>query len=129
MVFSFLFLVSVFAPLIANDKPILASYKGELLYPLFKDYPESMFGGFLAKTDFRDQLNQDEINANGWMIWPPIRYSYNTVNRELPMPAPSRPAILLDRETACAKYPLKAEDPQCVFGNLNWLGTMTRAAT
>ena len=53
-----------------------------------------MFGGFLAKTDFRDQVNQDEINANGWMIWPPIRYSYNTVNRELPMPAPSRPAYL-----------------------------------
>ena len=123
MIFSVLFLMSVFAPLIANDRPILASYKGELLYPLIKDYPESMFGGFLANTDFRDQVNQDEINANGWMIWPPIRYSYNTVNRELPMPAPSRPAIALDRDFACAKYPLKAEDPQCVFGNLNWLGT------
>jgi microcin C transport system permease protein len=122
-IFSVLFLISLFAPMIANDKPILASYKGELLYPLFKDYPEEMFGGFLAKTDFRDSVNQDEINANGWMIWPPIRYSYNTVNRELPMPAPSRPAILLDRETACAKYPLKAEDPQCIFGNINWLGT------
>jgi microcin C transport system permease protein len=121
--FLVLFFVSVFAPLIANDKPILASYKGELLYPLFKDYPEEMFGGFLAKTDFRDPVNQDEIAANGWMIWPPIRYSYNTVNRELPSSAPSRPGFLLDREIACGKYPLKVEDPQCHFGNINWLGT------
>jgi microcin C transport system permease protein len=122
-IFMLLFVLSIFAPLIANDRPILASYKGELLYPLFKDYPETMFGGFLANTDFRDAVNQDEINANGWMVWPPIRYSYNTVNRELPMPAPSRPAYLLDRDTACAKYPLKADDPQCRFGNMNWLGT------
>ncbi len=123
VLFTLLFLFSVFAPLIANDRPILASYKGEMLYPLWRDYPEEMFGGFLAKTDFRDMTNQDEISANGWMIWPPIRYSFNTVNRELPMPAPSRPAYLLDRDTACSKYPLKAEDPQCLWGNMNWLGT------
>jgi microcin C transport system permease protein len=123
VVFTLLFVFSVFAPLIANDRPILASYKGEMLYPLWRDYPEEMFGGFLAKTDFRDIANQDEINANGWMIWPPIRYSFNTVNRELPKPAPSRPAYLLDRDVACAKYPLKSEDPQCIWGNMNWLGT------
>jgi microcin C transport system permease protein len=127
LVFAVLFGVSIFAPLIANDRPILASYKGELLYPLFKDYPETMFGGFLANTEWRDPVNQDEINANGWMIWPPIRYSYNTANREVPMPAPSRPAIFLDREVACAKYPLKAEDPQCIFGNINWFGTDRQA--
>lgn len=123
ILFTLLFMFSVFAPLIANDKPILASYKGELLYPLWRDYPEELFGGFLAKTDFRDIANQDEINANGWMIWPLIRYSFNTVNRELPMPAPSRPAYLLDRDAACSKYPFKAEDPQCIWGNMNWLGT------
>jgi microcin C transport system permease protein len=118
-----LFVLSLLAPLLANDRPLLASYKGELLFPLIKDYPEEMFGGFLANTDFRDTVNQDEINANGWMIWPPIRYSYNTVNRELPMPAPSRPAYLLDRDVACGKFPLKADDPQCIWGNMNWLGT------
>ncbi len=123
VIFTTLFVLSVLAPLIANDRPILASYKGELLYPLFRDYPESMFGGFLANTDYRDTVNQDEINANGWMIWPPIRYSYNTVNREIPAPAPSRPAFRMDRETTCIKYQLKAEDPQCIFGNMNWLGT------
>ena len=57
------------------------------------------------------------------MIWPPIRYSYNTVNNELPMPAPSPPAFQLTREQACAKYPQGVNDPDCAFGNLNWLGT------
>jgi microcin C transport system permease protein len=123
ILFMLLFALSVLAPVIANDRPILASYKGELLYPLFKDYPETMFGGFLANTDFRDAVNQDEINANGWMLWPPIRYSYNTVNREIPAPAPSRPAFRMDREAACVKFPLKSEDPQCIWGNMNWLGT------
>jgi microcin C transport system permease protein len=123
VLFWILFAVSLLAPMVANDRPILASYKGEFLYPLFKDYPEEMFGGFLAKTDFRDLANQDEINANGWMIWPPIRYSYDTVNREIPTPAPSRPAFLLERDVACKKYAQGTADPQCVFGNLNWLGT------
>lgn len=122
-IFAVLFLISVFAPFIANDQPILVSYKGELLYPTFVDYPESKFGGFLARTDFRDPVNQEEIQANGWMIWPPIRYSYNTVNNEIPSPAPSPPAFQLTREQACAKYPQGAADPNCVFGNMNWLGT------
>jgi microcin C transport system permease protein len=122
-IFTLLFVISLFAPLLANDRPILASYKGELLYPLFVDYPESKFGGFLANTNYRDSVNADEINANGWMIWPPIRYSYNTVNLELPEPAPSRPAFRLTREQACAKFPQGAADTQCIFGNLNWLGT------
>jgi microcin C transport system permease protein len=122
-IFMVLGLISVFAPFIANDRPILVSYKGELLYPTFMDYPESKFGGFLARTDFRDPVNQEEIQANGWMIWPLIRYSYNTVNNELPRPAPSPPALRLTREEACARYPAGTEDPNCNFGNLNWLGT------
>ncbi len=122
-IFLVLFLISVFAPLLANDRPILVSYKGEWLYPTINDYPESKFGGFLARTDFRDPVNQEEIEANGWILWPPIRYSYNTVNNELPRPAPSPPAFSLTREEACAKYPQGAADPNCNFGNLNWLGT------
>jgi microcin C transport system permease protein len=122
-IFSILFVLSLFAEFIANDRPIIASYKGETLYPIFKDYPEEKFGGFLAKTNFRDPVNQDEIMANGWMVWPPIRYSYNTTNNELPSPAPSRPAYQLSAGDACAKYPLKAEDPNCNSGNMNWLGT------
>ena len=75
---------TLFAEFIANDRPIVVSYKGEILFPVFVDYPETKFGGFLATTDYRDPFIQDEINANGWMIWPPIRYSYRTVNNELP---------------------------------------------
>ena len=71
-IFMLLFGISLLGPLICNDRPLLASYKGEFLYPLLVDYPESKFGGFLANTDFRDSVNQDEINANGWMVWPPI---------------------------------------------------------
>ena len=122
-IFLVLFLISLFAPFLANDRPVLASYKGELLFPTFVDYPEAKFGGFLAKTDFRDPVNQDEINANGWMIWPPIRYSYNTVNKELPSPAPSPPAFKLTHGQACARYPSGVADPNCIPGNLNWLGT------
>jgi microcin C transport system permease protein len=122
-VFLALFLFSLFAEFLANDRPIIASYKGEILLPVFNDYPEEKFGGFLATTDFRDPFIQDEVNANGWMIWPPIRYHYRTVNNELPMPAPSRPAFLLDTEMACAKYPQGAGDLNCTFGNMNWFGT------
>jgi microcin C transport system permease protein len=122
-IFSFLFVVSLLAPFLANDRPVLVSYKGELLFPTFIDYPEAKFGGFLARTNFKDPANLDEISANGWMIWPPIRYSYNTVNTELPLPAPSPPAATLTAEVSCGKYPLKQADTQCVFGNMNWLGT------
>ena len=79
-IFLVLFVVSLFAEFIANDRPILVSYKGELLFPVFVDYPETKFGGFLAITDYRDPVIAEEIEANGWMIWPPIRYSYDTVN-------------------------------------------------
>jgi len=122
-IFSVLFLVAVFAPFIANDRPILVSYKGEFLFPTFVDYPESKFGGFLARTSFRDPVNYEEIAANGWMVWPPVRYSYDTVNNAPPTPVPSPPAFRLSWEQACAKYPEGVSDINCTFGNMNWLGT------
>jgi len=72
-IFLVLFVLSLFAEFIANDKPIIASYKGEILFPVLVAYPEEKFGGFYAVTDYRDPVIHDEINANGWMIWPPIR--------------------------------------------------------
>ena len=122
-VFLILFFLSLFAELIANDKPIIASYKGELLFPIVKDYPEDKFGGFLLVTDFRDPFIQEEISANGWMVWPVVRYGYRTVNNELPKPAPSPPAWRLTSEERCARYPGGQQDPNCIFGNMNWLGT------
>ena len=122
-IFLVLFVLSLLADGLANDRPLLVSYKGEYYNPVFKEYPESVFGGFLAQTDFRDPFIQEEIGANGWMIWPPIRYSYRTVNNELPRPAPSPPAFLLSDEERCAKYPQGVNDANCVAGNMNWLGT------
>lgn len=92
-IFLFLFAIAVFAPFIANDKPILLQYDGALYAPVFKAYPETAFGGdFETETDYRDAYVRDLIRAKGgWMIWPPIPFSYDTVNYNLPSPAPSRP--------------------------------------
>jgi microcin C transport system permease protein len=122
-IFLVLFVLSLGAEFIVNDRPILVSYKGEILVPALNDYPESKFGGFLATTDFRDPFIQDEINANGWMIWPPIRYSYRTVNAELPTPAPAPPWWTMTLEERCNAYPQGTADPNCTIGNWNWLGT------
>jgi microcin C transport system permease protein len=122
-IFSVLFGLSLFANFISNDRPLLVNYNGEYYFPIFTDYPESVFGGFLAQTDFRDPFIQEEISGKGWLVWPPIRYSYGTVNNELPKPAPSPPAFLLSKEEACAKYSQGVNDLNCVAGNMNWLGT------
>jgi microcin C transport system permease protein len=122
-IFLVLFILSLFAEFIANDKPIIASYKGEILLPVLIDYPEQKFGGFLAVTDYRDPVIQDEINSNGWMIWPPIRYSYRTVNNEIPSAAPAKPSWLYSKEERCSRYPEGVNDENCTLGNWNWLGT------
>ena len=122
-IFSILFILTLFAELIANDKPLLLSYKGDLLSPVLTDYPESKFGGFLPKTDYHDPVIQDEILDNGWILWAPIRYDYRTVNIDLPTPAPSKPSWLLDKELRCAPYDMGIDDPNCTIGNWNWLGT------
>ena len=127
-IFLALFTLSLFAEFIANDKPIIVSYKGEILTPVFVNYPEEKFGGFLARTDFTDPFIQEEIEANGWMFWPPIRYSFRSVNKEVPTSAPSKPAFLFDsRDELCTRYPNGADDPNCVAGNFNWLGTDDQA--
>ena len=118
-----LFGVSLVSEFIASDRPIIAFYKGELLFPFAVNYPEAKFGGFLATTNFRDPINRDEINANGWMIWPPIRFSYATVDNMLPAPAPAPPSWTMTHEQLCSGYPRGLADPDCVFGNLHWLGT------
>ena len=122
-IFMVLFVLSLFAEFIANDKPVLASYKGEILFPVLVDYPEEKFGGFYAITDYRSDLIRDEINANGWMIWPPIRYSYSTASSNIPTSAPTRPWWLMSKDEVCSGYPQGDADPGCTLGNLNWLGT------
>lgn len=128
-IFLVLFVLSLGAEFIVNDRPILISYKGEILAPVFVDYPEEKFGGFLAQTDYRAQDIQDEINANGWMIWPPIHYSYQTANSNLPtgMSAPTPPFWAMSKEKRCSGYAGGISDPNCNWSNFNWLGTDDQA--
>ena len=94
-IFLSLFVLSLFAELIANDKPILVSYDGGLYAPIFQAYPETVFGGFLeTETEYRDPEIQEMIADKGWMIWPLIPFSYDSVNYQLTEPAPSPPTFI-----------------------------------
>lgn len=91
-IFLGLMLFCLFAEFIANDKPILVSYDNALYMPVFKDYPETTFGGdFETATDYRDPYVRQLIGEKGWMVWPPVRFSYDTISYDLPEPAPSKP--------------------------------------
>ncbi len=129
-IFLVLFVVTLFAEFIANDKPIVAYYKGELLFPVLVDYPESKFGGFLAVTDYKDTVILDEIEQNGWAVWPPISYSYQSINKDYPrvknaggqclgFPGPPFWATKLEPCEAPADQIARYKS----IGNRNWLGT------
>lgn len=91
-IFLALFVLTSGAEFISNDKPIAVYYDNSLYVPIFKAYPETAFGGeFETEADYRDEYVANLINANGWMIWPVIRYSYDTINYALEQPAPSPP--------------------------------------
>ncbi len=90
--FSLLFIVTLFAEVIANDKPLLVKYDSNLYSPALISYPETTFGGdFDTEADYRDPYVVDLIEDQGWMIWPLIPYSYYTHISDLPQPAPSPP--------------------------------------
>ncbi len=128
-IFGVMFILSLFAEFIANDRPLIVHYKGETLYPVFVDYPESKFGGFMAVTDYKDPVNLKEIEDNGWALWPPIRYSYDTINKDYPRrkgpdnlclgyPAPPQWA---SRAELC-EAPSDQLERYNALGNTNWLG-------
>ena len=121
-IFITLFTLCLFAELIANDRPILVAYKGEVLFPILVDYPEETFGGFLAQTDYRDPVIRDEINANGFAIWPIIRFASNTINLDLPSPAPA-PPTWLQKDSVCIKIAQRMGGNRCADLEWNWLGT------
>ncbi len=94
-IFLVLFLISLFAEFIANDKPILASYDGGIYWPVFSSYAETEFGGdFETEADYRDPFVADLIEDKGWMVWPLIPFSYRTINYDLEVPAPSPPSAV-----------------------------------
>lgn len=92
IIFLALFVVSLFAELIANDRPILVVHDGGIYLPVFKDYPETAFGGtFTTGANYKDPYVQQLIAEKGWAIWPPIPFSYRTAVSNLPGPAPTAP--------------------------------------
>ena len=94
-IFAVLFILSLFAEFLANDKPILVHYGNEIYFPIFQVYPETEFGGeLLTEAAYREPDVQQLIHGKGgWMLWPPVRYSYRTVNFALTQPAPSPPSM------------------------------------
>jgi microcin C transport system permease protein len=92
-IFLALFVVSLGAELVANDRPLLVRHDGRLYVPVLRDYPETTFGGALpTAADYRDPHVRALIAARGWMVWPPIPYRYDTIDWTLDRPAPAPPS-------------------------------------
>ncbi|MFO7730939.1 MAG: ABC transporter permease [Spirochaetia bacterium] len=93
ILFTLLFVTSLFAELLANDQPLLIGFDGKLYFPILREYAETEFGGeFEMAADYRDPYVTELIEEQGWILWPLIRFSYNTINYDLPSPAPSPPS-------------------------------------
>lgn len=93
LIFVALFCLTLFAEIIANDKPLMAGFEGKVYFPAFKSYSETDFGGvFETEADYRDKAVQELIRREGWMIFAPIPFSYNTINYQVKTPAPSKPS-------------------------------------
>ncbi|OMH29497.1 ABC transporter permease [Motiliproteus sp. MSK22-1] len=93
IIFSILFVICLFADFVANDKPLLVQYNDSYFFPVLESYSETEFGGeFETEADYRDPYVKELIEANGWLIWPPIPYSFKTIIYNLPSPAPSPPS-------------------------------------
>ncbi len=94
-IFLVLFVVALFAEFIANDRPLVVRYEGHWFFPVLQDYSEDAFDPELMPTlaDFTDPDLQREIRAKGWMVWPAIPFCYNTIVKNLPVPAPAPPSF------------------------------------
>ncbi|MDG2286306.1 MAG: ABC transporter permease [Alphaproteobacteria bacterium] len=91
-VFLVVFLISLFAEVVANDKPYLVRFDGDLYFPALIAYPETTFGGdFPTEADYTDPFVRELIEKNGWLAWPAVPFSYDTIDRELGKTAPSAP--------------------------------------
>ena len=116
--------MSLFAEFIANDKPFLIKMDGRLYFPAVVTYSETAFGGeFETAADYRDPYLQKLVaEKGGTIVWPLIRYSYNTHNLDLPTPAPSPPTWMLTEEQ-CKPVVERKGLTGCRDLEYNWLGT------
>jgi len=93
LLFLIFFIISLFADFIANDRPLVIKYEKRLYFPIFREYPETTFGGMLEITaDYHDPFVIELIKEKGWMIWPIIPYRYSTIDYNLEVPAPAPPS-------------------------------------
>ena len=92
--FLILFGISLGAEFVANDRPIIAVYQGKVFFPIWKDYSEKTFGGdFETPTDFHDPAIRANLSSAGnWAIYPPVKYSYLTLNYFAKEPNPAGPS-------------------------------------
>ena len=123
-IFLVLFGLSLFAEFIANDQPLIVKYEGNYYFPVLRSYPETAFGGiFETEAVYRDPAVKEMIAAkDGWILWPPIPFSYDTPNKNPPMAFPVKPTWMLTKEDCEAAikggfHPCNAEL------EWNWLGT------
>ncbi len=95
IVFTVLFAVCGAAELVANDRPLAVRFGGQLYFPVLGGISEDTFGDDLLplEADFTDPALQARIDANGWILWPPIPFRYDTVVKDLAVPAPSPPSF------------------------------------
>jgi microcin C transport system permease protein len=123
-IFMVLFVTSLLANVIANDTPLMIKYDGHLYWPVLFSYSETTFGGdFETAAEYRDPFIQKKIaDKGGSIIWPPIRYSYSTINRDTPTPAPSPPTWMLT-EAQCKGMVQQKGLKSCSDLEMNWLGT------
>lgn len=93
-IFSILLFTSLFAEVISNDKPLLIQFEQNYYFPLWKDYPETTFGGdFVTKTDYNDPYIKQKITKNNnWSIYPLNHYRFDSINYFAELPNPARPS-------------------------------------
>jgi microcin C transport system permease protein len=92
-IFCCLFVISLGAEILCNDKPLLVVYQGNYYFPFLKSYPETAFGGdFETEADYSDPYVRSLITAgDNYVIDPPVPYSYNTINFDTALPNPAQP--------------------------------------
>jgi microcin C transport system permease protein len=92
-IFLALFGVSLGAEVVANDRPLVVRFDGAFYFPIVRTYPETTFGGvFPTEAVYRDPAVGALIREKGWLVWPPIPFRYDTINYDLPVPAPAPPS-------------------------------------
>ena len=127
-IFLALFLVSLFAEFIANDKPMLIHVNGRFFFPAVFTYPDTAFAKgddpslFGTAADYRDEYLIGLIEKEGGtVIWPPVHFSYNTQVSKPPSPFPSKPTWMLTKKDC--EFAASHGFAKCDELESNWLGT------